>query len=51
MISYASAQWVIIGSVNGLSPIRRQAITCTNAELLSIMRTKDSQIQIQIQNK
>ena len=28
--------WVIIGSVNGLSPVRHQAITWTNAGLLSI---------------
>ena len=29
-------QWVITGSGNGLSPVRRQAITWTNADLLSI---------------
>ena len=28
--------WVDIGSDNGLSPVRRQAITWTNAGLLSI---------------
>ena len=28
--------WVIIGSGNGLSPVRRQAITWTNADLLPI---------------
>ena len=28
--------WVSIGSDNGLSPVRRQAITWTNADLLSI---------------
>ena len=33
---YASVNWVIIGSGNGLSPVRRQAITWTNAALLSI---------------
>ena len=30
------ANWVSIGSDNSLSPERRQAITCTNAQLLSI---------------
>ena len=34
--SAASVNWAIIGSGNGLSPIRRQAITWTNAGLLSI---------------
>ena len=29
--AYASLKWVIIGSGNGLSPVRRQAITWTNA--------------------
>ena len=29
-----SMNWVIIGSDNGLLPVHRQAITCTNAELL-----------------
>ena len=33
---YASANWVNIGSGNGLSPDRHQAITWTNADLLSI---------------
>ena len=33
---YASVKWVSIGSGNGLSPIRCQAITWTNADLLSI---------------
>ena len=28
--------WVSIGSDNGLAPVRRQAITWANAELLSI---------------
>ena len=28
---YASLNWVIIGSDNGLSPVRRQAIIWTNA--------------------
>ena len=33
---YSSLNWVIIGSCNGLSPIRRPAITRTNDDLLSI---------------
>ena len=33
---YLSVNWISIGSGNGLSPIRRQAITWTNAHLLSI---------------
>ena len=33
---YASLNWVIIGSDNGLSPVRRQAIIRTNAEILLI---------------
>ena len=33
---YASVNWVIIGSGNGLSPVWRQAITWTNAGLLSV---------------
>ena len=33
---YASLSWVIIGSDNGLSPVRRQAIIWTNAGILSI---------------
>ena len=33
---YASVNWAIIGSGNGLSPIWCQAITWTNAGLLSI---------------
>ena len=32
---YASVNWVSIGSGNGLSPVRCQAITWTNAYLLS----------------
>ena len=41
-----------IGSGNGLSPVRRQAITWTNAFLLSIrpLRTNFSEIWIKIQN-
>ena len=33
---YASMNWVITGPDNGLSPVRRQAITWTNAGLLLI---------------
>ena len=33
---YASLNWVIIGSDNGLSPVRRQAIIWTNAVVLLI---------------
>ena len=45
---YASVNWVIIDSGNGLSPGRRQAITWTNAGLLSIgpVRTNFSEIWI-----
>ena len=35
----ASMNWVSIVSHNGLAPIRRQAITWTNADLLSITLT------------
>ena len=40
-----------IGSGNGLSPVRRQAITWTNADLLSIgpLETNYSETQIKIQ--
>ena len=45
---YLSVNWVSIGSDNGLSPVRRQAITWTNAHLLSIgpLGTKFGQIRI-----
>ena len=33
---YASVNWVTIGSDNGLSPVRRQAISWTSTHLLSI---------------
>ena len=48
---YVSMNWVIVGSDNGLSPIRRQAIFCTNAEILLIgpSETKFSEIFIGIQ--
>ena len=32
---YASVNWVSIGSDNDLTPVRHQAITWTNAELMS----------------
>ena len=40
-----------IGSDNGFSPVQRQAITWTNAELSSIghLRTNLSEIRIKIQ--
>ena len=49
---YASLNWVSTGSGNGLSPVRRQAITWTSADLLSIrpLGTNFSEIQIEIQN-
>ena len=34
-MTYASVDWVIIGSGNGLLPVWQQAITWTNADLLS----------------
>ena len=48
---YASVNWCIIGSDNGLSPVRRQAITWTSDESLSIglLGTHFSQILIEIQ--
>ena len=47
---YASANLVIIGSGNGLSPVWHQAINWTNAELLEIgpWETSFSQIAIDI---
>ena len=47
---YASVNWVRIGSDNGLSPVRRQAITWTNADLLSFgpWGTNFSGIRIEI---
>ena len=49
---YASAIWASFGSANGLSPVRRQAITWTNADLLSIgpLGTNFSEIEFKIQN-
>ena len=48
--AYESVNWVIIGSGNGLSPVRRQAVTWTNAGLLSIalLGTNFSEIWIEI---
>ena len=47
---YASLNWVIIGSDNGLSPVRRQAIIWTNAGILLIgpLGTNFSEILIGI---
>ena len=47
---YASVNWVSIGSGNGLLPVRRQAITWTNAGLFSIglLGTNFSEIPIWI---
>ena len=44
--------WVFTGQVNGLSPVLRQNITWTNADLLSIglWGTNFSEIQIKIHN-
>ena len=49
---YASVNWVDIGSGNGLSPVRRQGITWTNAALLSIrpLVINLCEIWIKIQN-
>ena len=49
---YASVNWVSIGSGNGLSPVRRQAITWTNAGLLSFgpLGTNFSEMRIKIQD-
>ena len=46
---YASVNKAIIGSDDGLSPVRRQAIICTNDHLLFIgpLRTKFSGIIIE----
>ena len=48
----ASMKWVNLGSGNGLSPNRRQAITWTNADLLSTgpFGTNDSVIWIEMQS-
>ena len=48
---YASVNWAIIGSNNGLSPVRHQAIIWTNAGLFSIRHqgTYFNEISIEIQ--
>ena len=48
---YAFVNWVSIGSGNGLSSVRCQAITWTNADLLSVgpLGTNFSEILIEIQ--
>ena len=45
-----SMSWLIIGSANGLSPVRRHAITWTNAGLLltGLLGTNFSEIRIEI---
>ena len=50
--TYASVDWASLGSGNGLSPFRRQAITLTNADLVSIepLGTNFSEIWIEIQH-
>ena len=50
--SHPSVNWVSIGSDNGLSPIRHQAIIWTSAELLLIkpLGTNFNEILIKIQN-
>ena len=35
-VAYMGLNYVIIGSDNGISPVRRQAIAWTNTDLLSI---------------
>ena len=47
---YAPVNCFSIGSVNGLSPDRRQAITLTNPDLMSIgpLGTNFSETQIEI---
>ena len=44
------SEWVIIGSGNGLSPVRCQAITWTNDDIISIVPSKTyfSEISIKI---
>ena len=48
---YASLNWIIIGSDNGLSPVQRQTIIGTNAGILLIgpLGTNFSDILIGIQ--
>ena len=45
---YASVNLVSIGSDNGVSPIRRQGIICTNAELITskVKVTFDENVKI-----
>ena len=39
--------WVTIGAGNGLAPVRRQAITPTNADLLSTGHQEEISVEIQ----
>ena len=47
---YASVNWAIIGSDNGVSPVRRQALIWTNARMLLIgpLGTDFTEILIEI---
>ena len=49
---YASLIWVIIGSDNGLSSVRRETITWTNTDLFpnGQLGTNFNEIRIKIQN-
>ena len=49
---YASVNWIGVSSGNGMSPVRHQAITWTNANLLSIgpLGTNFCEIRIKMQN-
>ena len=49
-LGYHSVKWVIIGSGKGLSPVWRQAVTWTNADILSarLLGTNLSEILIGI---
>ena len=50
LVPHIPVNWANISSGNGLSPVRRQAITWTNAHLLPIgpLRTNLSEIWIEI---
>ena len=52
LVQHIWMNWVSIGSDNDLLPVRHQAITWTNAELLSIrpLGTNFSEIRIKIQS-
>ena len=48
---YASMLWVIIGSDNGLSPVRRQAITWSNDDLLSGNPWEQTVVKFELKEK